>query len=92
MFQKNGEDFELMNYKDSDYQRETFLEFKLDKGEYYFLPLCAGNSMKFNDYEVPIDKYRLRNPLVKSFAQDLFEKFDYQENDFLSFEEFSKLY
>lgn len=82
----------LLDYHDTDFVRQDFLEIKLERGEYIILPRSNGVCLDFDQELDEVTLFSIDNPLVVSVIEDIFEKYDLILNGFLSFDEISAFY
>jgi hypothetical protein len=85
--------YRLVDFKNTDFSRERFLELVLEPGVYYLVPRSVGNCLSFN-YELcqTAGDFSSRNTIVTSVIRDIFEKYDIVANEFLSFKELKAFY
>lgn len=82
----------LVEYHDTDFVRQDFLEVRLEPGEYIILPRSNGVCLDFDQGSDEVTNFTNDNELVVSVIEDIFEKYDLILNGFLSYDELSAFY
>lgn len=85
--------YKLIDFKNTDFEREKYLELSLEPGTYYLVPRSNGNCIYFNqESKVEVTDFSSSNPIVTSVLHDIFEKYDIVANEFLSYKELKAFY
>lgn len=82
----------LLDYHETDFVRQDFLEAQLEPGSYVILPRSVGVSLEFDEGANEVTNFSRDNPLVVSVIEDIFEKYDLFNYGFLSMDELSSFY
>lgn len=85
--------YKLIDYKDTDFVREIFLEINLEPGTYYVVPRSVGVALCSHDItENPAKNYHVDDFEMRSIMRDIFEKHDILSKGFLTFSELKAFY
>jgi calpain-15 len=78
---------------DTDMKRQNYLEINLEPGLYYVIPRSLGVCLHFpNPQGIDIYDFSRYNPIVVSAIRDIFEKYDINSSEFLSYKELRVFY
>lgn len=87
-----GDKLTLVDYHDTDFIRQDFLEVHLEPGKYMILPRSTGVCLEFDDNKNELNSFSRDDPELISVIHDVFEKYDLINNGFLSYDELSGFY
>lgn len=87
-----GETYELVDYHDTDFVRQDFLEAILEPGVYVVLPRSVGVCLSFDNHQKDLSEFNRNDLAFVSVVEDIFEKYDLLMNGYLTFDELSGFY
>lgn len=85
--------YKLVDFNDTDFVRENFLQIELEPGTYFVVPRSVGVNLCSHDInENPAKNYHVDDFEMKSIMRDIFEKHDILTRGFLTFNELKAFY
>jgi hypothetical protein len=82
----------IVDFHDTDFVRQDWLEVVLEPGTYIVLPRSTGICLDFEDNQKDVTAFSRDDPILVSVIEDIFEKYDLIANGFLSYDELSSFF